>query len=282
MVIKEIDTTDYLTISKLPASDYVINPYVGCPHACKYCYACFMKRFTGHNEDWGTFVDVKRCNKKIDLRKIENKNVFLSSVTDCYNQIEEKYEITRNILKQLINVNCKVSISTKSKLILRDLDLLKQMKNLVVSMSVNTLDENFKNDMDKASSIKERLEALKILHDNGIKTALFLSPIFPYITNFESIIEKSRNYVDEYWFENLNLRGEYKKKILDYIEEKYPQYYDCYTDIYIKNNKTYWKDLSKEIEKYCVENNIKYNNYFYHKELVKDKVKNVNKKNAKK
>jgi DNA repair photolyase len=269
MIIKEINTPDYLTVSKLPASDYVINPYVGCPHACKYCYACFMKRFTGHTEDWGSFVDVKRCDKKINLKKIENKTVFLSSVTDCYNPLEEKYEMTRNILKQLINSKCNLSISTKSKLILRDLDLLKQIKNLVVSISINTLDENFKNDMDKASSIKERLETLKILHENGIKTVLFMSPIFPYITDFKEIIEKTKNYIDEYWFENLNLRGSYKKVILDYIKNNYPQYYDKYTDIYIKNNKLYWQNLSEEIENYCKNNNIKYTNYFYHEKIVK-------------
>ena len=271
MIVKEIETLDYLTISKLPASDYVINPYVGCPHACKYCYACFMKRFTGHNEDWGTFVDVKRCNKKIDLKKIENKNVFLSSVTDCYNPLEEKYKITRFILEQLVSANCELGISTKSKLILRDLDLLKQIKNLTVSMSINTLDESFKNDMDNASSIKDRLNTLKELHDNGIKTALFMSPIFPYITDFRAIIEESKDYINEYWFENLNLRGDYKKVILDYIKEKYPQYYDQYIDIYLKNNKLYWQDLSKEIEAYCSTNNIRYTNYFYHEELVKNK-----------
>ena len=87
--------------------------------------------------------------------------MFLSSVTDCYNKFEAKYELTRNILKQLLDVDCELNISTKSKLILRDMDLLKQMKNLIVSMSINTLDENFKNDMDNASSIQERLQTLK-------------------------------------------------------------------------------------------------------------------------
>ena len=66
---KEIQVNDYLTKSNLPASDYVINPYVGCPHGCKYCYASFMKRFTGHKEDWGTFIDIKKCNKKINIKK---------------------------------------------------------------------------------------------------------------------------------------------------------------------------------------------------------------------
>ena len=157
MIIKEIQTKEYLTKSNLPASDYVINPYVGCPHGCKYCYASFMKRFTNHTEDWGDFIDIKRTEKKINLNKISKKTVFLSSVTDCYNPLEEKYKITRNILKQLINSDCYLSISTKSNLILRDIDLLKQIKNVVVSISINTLDENFRKDMDNASTIEERL-----------------------------------------------------------------------------------------------------------------------------
>lgn len=268
MIINEIKTNDYLTKSNLPASDYVINPYVGCSHGCKYCYASFMKRFTGHQEAWGDFIDIKRCDKKINLKKISGKSVFLSSVTDCYNEYEEKYAITRSILEQLVKSDCKLSISTKSKLILRDIDLLKQIKDVTVCMSVNTLDESFKDDMDKASSIKDRLETLKELHENGIYTVLFMSPIFPYITKWKEIIEISKDYVDEFWFENLNLRGSYKYSILNYIKEKYNDLFCKYIDIYENKNNYYWNDLSKKIEEYCVNNNIKYTNFFYHKELV--------------
>lgn len=273
MLVKEIKVNDYLTNSNLPASDYVINPYVGCSHGCKYCYASFMKRFTGHTENWGTFIDIKRCDKKINLNKISKKSVFLSSVTDCYNQFEEKYKLTRDILEQLINSDCYLSISTKSNLILRDIDLLKQIQNLSVSISINTLDENFRNDMDNASTIEERLNTLKELHNNGIHTVLFMSPIFPYITEWKEILEKSKNYVDEYWFENLNLRGQYKTYIMNYIKNKYPKYYNSYVDIYIKNNKEYWISLANEINDYCQKNNINYINYFYHEELVKKKLK---------
>lgn len=276
MEIKEkvIQVKDYLTKSNLPASDYVINPYIGCPHACKYCYACFMKRFTGHMEDWGAFIDVKQCDKPISSKKLKNKSVFLSSVTDCYNSFEEKYQVTRKILEQLVNIECSIGISTKSKLILRDLDLLKKCKDLKVSISLNTLDENFKNDMDAAGSINDRLCTLKELHDQGIYTVLFMSPIFPYITDFKSIIERTHTYVDEYWFENLNLRGNYKQKILEYIKEKYANLYNEYEKIYIKGDKIYWTDLSIEIENYCRQNHIKYINYFYHEELVKAKLQN--------
>ena len=271
MVVNEITVNNYLTKSNLPDSDYVINPYVGCTHGCKYCYASFMKRFTGHKENWGDFIDIKRCNKSIDLKKISGKNVFLSSVTDCYNQYEKDFCITRNILEQLVDSDCNLSISTKSKLILRDIDLLKQMKNLIVCMSINTLDETFRSDMDNASTIKERMDTLKELHNNGIYTVLFMSPIFPYITEWKEIIDQTKDYVDEYWFENLNLRGNYKKEILDYIRTNYSDLYSDYIDIYLKKNNKYWKDLAEEINNYCNLNNINYTNYFYHKELVEKK-----------
>lgn len=282
MEIKEkvIQVKDYLTKTNLPDGDYVINPYIGCPHACKYCYACFMKRFTGHTEEWGTFIDIKQCDKPINLKKIENASVFLSSVTDCYNSFEEKYQITRKILEELVDANCHIEISTKSKLILRDIDLLKKLKDLKVSVSINTLDEEFKNDMDHASSIYDRMNTLKELHNQGIYTVLFMSPIFPYITDFKAIIEITKNYVDEYWFENLNLRGNYKKRILDYIKINNPQIFNHYEKIYMNGEKQYWVDLSIEIEDYCNQNSIKYINYFYHEELVKKKQNNKSIRNS--
>lgn len=203
--------------------------------------------------------------------------MFLSSVTDCYNPFEEKYGITRSILQQLVDVECTLNISTKSALIVRDIDLLKQFKSLTVSFSANTLDENFKSDMDNASSIADRLQALKTLHENGIYTILFMSPIFPLITDFREIIEKSQSFVDEYWFENLNLRGRYKVVILSYIADKYPQYLNLYKEIYLKGQKAYWEVLSAEIEQYCEEHSIKYTNFFYHEKLVKEKMEKRNK-----
>lgn len=269
MIVKEKEVKDYLTKSKI--GKYAINPYIGCPHKCRYCYASFMKRFTNHKEEWGEFIDIKICNKKIDTKKIEGKNVFIASVTDCYNPFEAKYKITRNILEQLIDVNCRLQISTKNKMILRDLDLLKQMKNVSVAMSVNTLDENFRKDMDRASSIKERLNTLKTLNDNGIYTILFMSPIFIGITDWKAIIEKTKSYINEYWFEDLNLRGSYKYDILKYIKEKYPKIYPLYDEIYIKGNRNKLFGMDNEIRNYCNENNINYSDYFHHEEVINNR-----------
>lgn len=270
---KEIDSKDLITKSNLPASDYVINPYVGCPHACKYCYARFMKRFTGHTEEWGDFIDIKRCAKPINVKKLYHKSVFLSSVTDCYNPFEAKYQITRDVLKQLTQADCQIMISTKSDLILRDIDVLKELKNLIVAVSVNTLDNGFQSDMDHAGSITRRIAALQELRKQGIYTVLFLSPIFPDITDFKEILEATSGFVCEYWFENLNLRGNYKQEILQYIAEKYPQYLNDYKEIYNNKNMEYWKQLSADIDSYCSQKEIRYTNYFYHSLLVAEKKK---------
>lgn len=268
-----VQTKNYVTKSNLPDSDFVINPYIGCTHACKYCYACFMKRFTNHKEKWGTFIDVKQCDKKINVKQIRNKSIFLASVTDCYNPYEKKYKVTQGILEQLKDVDCSVTISTKSNLILRDIEQLKQLRKLKVAISINTLDEKFQKDMDCASSISERLFALEELYRQDIYTVLFISPIFPFVTDFKEIITKTSNYVDEYWFENLNLRGGYKQPILSYIAENYPQFIEDYKEIYNDKKLDYWSYLSSDIESFCKENNVKYKNYFYHKLLVATKKK---------
>jgi len=102
-----------------------------------------------------------------------------------------------------------------------------------------------------------------------------MSPIFPQITDFKAIIEQSSSFIDEYWFENLNLRGSYKQTILSYIAINYPLLADLYNEIYISGSKDYWCKLAFEIEDYCKTNSIKYTNYFYHEKLVKAKKANM-------
>lgn len=272
VIEKKIKVKDYLTKSSLPASDYVINPYVGCPHACKYCYAGFMKRFTGHDEKWGTFIDIKECDKPIDIKKLRGKTLFVSSVTDCYNPFEEKYEVTRKILEQLITVECEVTISTKSDLIIRDLDLLKKIPQLKVAFSINTLNESFRRDMDNASSIDRRIQTMKELHQAGIYTVLFMSPIFPYLTEWKEIINLTQDFANEYWFENLNLRGSYKKEIFEYIRRHYPDLLPEYERIYIQKDNDYWQKLAVVMDEYCMKLGVKYTNYFYHEKLVRGKI----------
>ncbi len=264
-MVKE-DTTrvkDYLTKTKLTTLDYVINPYVGCPNKCLYCYAAYMSSFSKHKEEWGEFLDVKHTRKRINTFKIKDKKVMISTVTDPYNAYEEKYGITRMIMEQLVKSEAYLSVVTKNKLVLRDIDLFKKMKHIEIAISISFLDEKVKKKLEPySSSIEERLETLKILKQNGIKSVVFISPIIPQITDFKNIIEKTKDYADEYWFDKLNLRSSFKTKMFKFINEEYPIYKSLYNDIYNMKNPQYFDELNIEIEKYCRENNIVYKNFY--------------------
>ncbi len=206
MIINKIKVKEVITKSGMPVCDYSANPYIGCEHACKYCYACFMKRFTGHDEEWGSFVDVKYWDKIKNPQKYSGKEMFIGSVTDPYQPCEKEYQRTKALLEELKGCDIKLSISTKSDLILRDLELIKSFPEVRVSWSINTLDENFKDDMDRGVSIQRRLEAMKIFYAAGIRTTCFISPIFPGITDVKTIIDKVKDKCNLIWLENLNLR----------------------------------------------------------------------------
>ena len=284
MIINKIKVNSVMTKSSLPVGGYSVNPYVGCTHACKYCYASFMKRFTGHTEEWGQFLDVKYWEPIKNPKKYAGQLAVIGSVTDGYNHYEEEYKRTRTLLEELKDSAAKIMICTKSDLVVRDLDILTQMKDVTVSWSINTLDEDFKNDMDKAVSIERRLVAMKKVYDAGIRTVCFVSPIFPGITDIPAIIERVKDQCDFVWLENLNLRGNFKAGIMKYIEEKHPDLMPLYHEIYDKNIRLYWKNLEQEIENYAKENGLPFIdnhlpdgrsekgkptiiNYFYHEQI---------------
>lgn len=285
-VIREIQVRNILTKSDLPVCDYSVNPYVGCTHACRYCYASFMKRFTGHTEPWGSFLDVKYWEKIPHPEKYDGKELFIGSVTDPYLPQEEKFCRTRALLEELQSSGVRLSIATKSDLILRDFDLIKTFSDARVSWSVNTLDEDFRKDMDNASSIERRLEAMKTFHDAGVRTTCFISPIFPGITDVKLIIERVKGQCNLIWLENLNLRGSFKGAILDYIREKYPELTGLYEEIYSKGELGYWQKLDREVKAYAAEPGLDYVtnddsmkrpfdappvivNFFYHEKIRK-------------
>ena len=286
MPIKEIQVSTVMTKSNLPVSDYSVNPYVGCTHACKYCYASFMKRFTNHPEPWGTFVDVKYWPEIKHPEKYAGKEAFFGSVTDCYQPCEETYRRTRALLEQLQGSGIRISIATKSDLVLRDLDLIRTFPGARVSFSINTLDEDFRKEMDRGVSIERRLAAMKAFYDAGVQTTCFISPIFPGITDATAIIDRAKAQCNLVWLENLNLRGDYRTRILDWIHERHPKLDGLYQDIYGRKNRAYWTALDAEIRAYTEREGMPYLrdddrhrsafgeppvvvNYFYHEEVKK-------------
>lgn len=284
LLIRDVETKNIMTKSNLPVGGYSVNPYVGCTHGCKYCYASFMKRFTGHTEPWGTFLDIKHWPTIKNPKKYKDQRVVIGSVTDGYLPQEKQVRNTRRILEQLKNSGAEILICTKSDLVLRDIDLLKEMGKVTVSWSINTLDEKFQADMDQAASISQRLEAMKQVYEAGIRTVCFISPVFPGITDFEKIFERVKDQCDLVWLENLNLRGGFKQEILDYIQKCYPHLIPLYDEIYRKGDRSYFRSLENQAaqmaQKYdCpfVDNELPYGraepghpvivDYFYHEEV---------------
>ena len=254
ILIRDVETKNIMTKSNLPVGGYSVNPYVGCTHGCKYCYASFMKRFTGHTEPWGTFLDVKHWLEIKNPQKYRGQRVVIGSVTDGYLPQEEQFQNTRKLLEQLKDSGAEILICTKSDLVVRDIDLLREMGKVTVSWSVNTLDEEFRADMDKAVSVERRLRAMKQVYDAGIRTVCFIAPVFPRITDFEAIFYRVKNQCDLIWLENLNLRGGFKQEILDYIQEKYPKLTSLYQKIYQKGDRSYFRGLEQQAEQLAMEN----------------------------
>ena len=254
ILIRDVETKNIMTKSNLPVGGYSVNPYVGCTHGCKYCYASFMKRFTGHTEPWGTFLDVKHWLEIKNPPKYRGQRVVIGSVTDGYLPQEEQFQNTRKLLEQLKDSGAEILICTKSDLVVRDIDLLREMGKVTVSWSINTLDEDFRRDMDKAVSVERRLRAMKQVYDAGIRTVCFIAPVFPGITDFEAIFYRVKNQCDLIWLENLNLRSGFKQEILDYIQEKYPELTSLYQKIYQKGDRSYFRGLEQQAEQLAMEN----------------------------
>lgn len=288
--IREIEVRSIMTQSTLPVGGYSVNPYVGCTHACRYCYASFMKRFTKHPEPWGSFLDVKTWDPIKNPGKYNGSRIVIGSVTDGYNPQEATFLRTQRILEELRGCTAEIMVCTKSDLVLRDLDLLKQFPKTTVSWSINTLDEEFRADMDHAATIARRIEAMKQTYAAGIRTVCFISPIFPGITDVKAIIEQVKDFADLIWLENLNLRGQFKGSIMSYIREKNPHLLPLYEEIYNRKRTDYWKGLEADIAQYARQHDYPYRindlpygrsqqgkpvivNYFYHEKIRLDKGK---------
>ncbi|MBI5636817.1 MAG: radical SAM protein [Nitrospinae bacterium] len=203
MVVKEITAKSILSKSQI--YDYALNPYVGCQHNCVYCYAKFMKRFTGHREPWGEFVDVKINAAELLAREVKKKkkgNVWISGVCDAYQPLEGKYQLTRRCLEILVEDSWPFAIQTKSPLVLRDIELLRKAAGCEVGFTITTADEKMRSIFEPgAPPIAKRIEALATLHSAKIKTFVMIAPLLP---GAEGLVDLLKGKVDHVLVDRLN------------------------------------------------------------------------------
>jgi DNA repair photolyase len=273
MNINQVKAESIITKSKLPDADYVINPYIGCNHGCVYCYAEFMSRFTGHkNEGWGDYMDVKEGYTMPKPHAFKGKRILFGSVTDPYNPLEKKFRKTRELLKVFAEnrTEARIDVLTKSALVKRDLDLLVHIPNIRVGVSLSTTDPVFARLIERrAPSPQERLETMRVLSEAGITVYAFIAPIFPLLSDWKSVVSEAEKYTDEICFENLNLRGGYKKRVLDLVSKKYPARYGDFEMIYASKEafRMFWENEAKAITKFM--KGKKYKLYFFHEKIKK-------------
>ncbi len=224
MIVKKVYAKSILSRSKV--SDYTINPYIGCEHGCNYCYARFMKRWTGHKEEWGQFVDVKinalDCLQG-EIRKKRVGNVWISGVCDPYQPLEKKYELTRSILEVLLKHGWPVTIQTKSPLVLRDAELLREFADVEVGLTITTANENIRKIFEpNAPSIRERIETVEKFHSFGIKTFVMIAPVLP---KAEALVGQLSGKADYVLIDRMNYHYAdwvYSRHKLDYaLDDKF-------------------------------------------------------------
>lgn len=187
-------------VNKVPSPDvgiaYSMNAYQGCEHGCIYCYARNSHEFWGYSAglDFERRILVKKEASKLLETQLKKKNwkaqtIVMSGNTDCYQPAEKTYKITRQCLEVFLKYKHPVGIITKNALILRDLELLKALAKddlVAVNISITSLSEDTRRILEpRTTTIKKRLETVKILSDNGIPVNVMLAPIIPSINSHE-------------------------------------------------------------------------------------------------
>ncbi|MCF2489689.1 radical SAM protein [Dyadobacter sp. CY347] len=185
--IQYISSASILTEAKgfMEAYDFTLNPYSGCSFGCNYCYAAFFSRSPEERESWGAWLKVKENALQLLMKwrrkPLINKTIYISSVTDPYQPIEKHLELTRGILKELLNYHRpRIVIQTRSQLVTRDIDLLQQFDAVQVNMTVTTDSEDVRKAFEPyCPSNSSRLKAIKEVTEAGIQTCITMTPLLP-------------------------------------------------------------------------------------------------------
>ncbi|MBO3839385.1 MAG: radical SAM protein [Thermoproteota archaeon] len=261
MIVREVECKSLLNKSAI--ADYCINPYVGCQHGCRYCYAAGITfRLRGRKEEWGEFLDVKINAVSILSKEVKNKRigrVYLSSLTDPYQPMEKKYELTRRIVEMLVQNSFPLIIQTKSNLVTRDLDLLSKNKSNEVGVTIVTMDEKISRDFEPFSSKpEERIEAIRVAKSNGLRTYVFFGPVLPLLSdsNVEDLFLKFKEArVDYVYVDRLNLRPMVWSMVSKVILQKYPDLYEEWKRILFSKS-PYYDEVKRNVLKTAKEMGI--------------------------
>jgi len=222
-----------LALSKSGLSDYVVNPYLGCQHACRYCYVQrYFRSKLRPPLQWGSEIYIRTNIGELACRETRTKTrgrVLLSSMTDAYQPVESHSHLTREILQSLVEGGFPVSVLTKSSLVLRDLDLLRKRDDSEVTFSISSMDrEVYRVFEPYATPPEARMDALREVLEAGVKGGVFLAPHIPSAEPFEAqykqVFERATELrLERLTFDFLNYGSVMKRAISSAYEQYYPQ-----------------------------------------------------------
>lgn len=229
---------------KMPCS-WDLNIYRGCEHGCRYCYALYSHKYL--NDD--RFFDrvyyksniVKCLEKQLSSKNWKHEAVNIGGVTDSYQPIEEKLRIMPEILKILIRYKTPAILATKSDLVLRDIDYLRKLSDVAdikVSLTITTIDKALQRSLEpNAAAPDRRIEALRILREEGISAGITLMPVIPYLTdsyeNLDSIYNEASKASVEYIRPNvLYLIGKTRTNFLNFLNTYDHSLYEKMKNLY--------------------------------------------------
>ncbi|MFM9276750.1 SPL family radical SAM protein [Paenibacillus jiagnxiensis] len=253
-------TTIKQTLNRVKAEsmpfDWSINPYRGCSHGCHFCYARAFQSYIGKEADdefqnhilmkmnapEALEAQLSRMARKYnyDIGELVESigHVAIGTATDPYQPVEGKTKITRECLKVLAKYRIPTSITTRSPLILRDLDVLKDMNMISVNISLGTLHTEIIRRMEPAAPLPgKRLETVGELSAAGIRTGLFIAPILPYLTDsaedLNELFSAAQQHKASFAMTSiLRLTPDVKAWFLHALEQHYPHLLPAYRKLY--------------------------------------------------
>jgi DNA repair photolyase len=212
-----------------------------------------MVNIQRRNERWGEFVDVKLNAPQLvtkQLSKLSRGIIWISSVTDPYQPIELKYQVTLRILRRLLPYQFPISILTKSNLVTRDIDVLRRFKDVEVGMTLIALDDTIRQRFEPfTSSIAERLDALQILHESNVKTYAFIGPFLPFLSEetIEALVDQLEEvHVDRVLIDRLNIRSSNWSSINEVLVKYYPDLILEFKNV-LSFRSEYYQKLKKKV-----------------------------------
>jgi DNA repair photolyase len=239
-------------------SDYSLNCYTGCSHACVYCYARFMQRFHPHDEPWGAFVDVKVNAVEVlkrQLRRSRPGSVFVSSACDGWQPVEAQRRLTRRCCELLLEHGFGLHVLTKSALVLRDLDVFAGHA-VQVGITLTTLDERLRQLWEPATaSIEERLRVIEAARRAGLPTSVMFGPLLPFLSDspaaLDALLERAADLgIDRIWVDALNPRPRVWPAVAELLRLEFPELFEPYRKILFDqpSRERYLRELRGRIE----------------------------------